>query len=88
MDTNEIMANEEVVETAEEIVEVSSGKGFRIAAGIGLAVLAGVIAYKYVAKPMIAKFKAQRELDQQKIFEEDLEYSENDDEEEEPSETE
>ena len=36
METNEIMNNEEVMETAtEEIVKASSGKGFKVAAGIG-----------------------------------------------------
>ena len=62
METNEIMNNEEVMESAaEEIVKKSSGKGVKIAAGIGLAVLAGVIIYRYVGKPMIAKIKAQKE---------------------------
>ena len=61
METNEIMNNEEVMETAtEEIVKASSGKGFKVAAGIGLAVLAGVVIYRYVCKPMIAKIKAQK----------------------------
>lgn len=63
METNEIMNNEEVMETAtEEIVKASSGKGFEVVAGvIGLAVLAGVVIYRYVGKPMIAKIKAQKE---------------------------
>lgn len=62
METNEIMNNEEVMETTtEEIVKSSSGKGFKVAAGVGLAVLAGVVIYKYVGKPMIAKIKAQKE---------------------------
>ena len=62
METNEIMNNEEVMETTtEEVVKASSGKGFKVAAGIGLAVLAGVVIYKYVGKPMIAKIKAQKE---------------------------
>lgn len=65
METNEIMNNEEVMETTtEEIVKASSGKGFKVAAGVGLAVLAGVagvVIYKYVGKPMIAKIKAQKE---------------------------
>lgn len=62
METNEIMNNEEVIETtAEEVTKVSSGKGFKVAAGVGLAVLVGVIAYKYVGKPMIAKIKAKKE---------------------------
>ena len=47
--------------TTEEIVKASSGKGFKVAAGVGLAVLAGVVIYKYVGKPMIAKIKAQKE---------------------------
>ena len=52
METNEIMNNEEVMETTtEEIVKSSSGKGFKVAAGVGLAVLAGVVIYKYVGKP-------------------------------------
>ena len=54
MEANEIMVNEEVIEnTAEEIVKASSGKVLMVAGGIGLAVLAGVVAYKYVAKPAI-----------------------------------
>lgn len=62
METNEIMNNDEVVETTtEEIVKASSGKGLKVAAGIGLAVLAGVVIYKYVGKPMIAKIKAKKE---------------------------
>ena len=62
METNEIMNNEEVMETAtEEIVKASSGKGVKVAAGIGLAVLAGVVIYRYVGKSMIAKIKAQKE---------------------------
>lgn len=62
METNEIMNNEEVMETTtEEIVKASSGRGLKVAAGIGLAVLAGVVIYRYVGKPMIAKIKAQKE---------------------------
>lgn len=61
METNEIMTNEEVVETTEEIVKTSSGSCLKKVAGIGLAVVAGVIAYKYIAKPMIAKVKAKKD---------------------------
>lgn len=61
MDTNEIIANEEVIEIAEELAIADFGKGFKIATGIGLAVLAGVIAYKYIAKPLLAKIKAVKE---------------------------
>lgn len=61
METNEIIKNEEVVETTtEEIAKASTGKGIKVAAGIGLGVLAGVIIYKYVAKPVIANIKAKK----------------------------
>ena len=59
MDTNEIM-NNEVIETTEEIVKTSSGKALKVAGGIGLAVIAGVVAYKYIVKPMVDKRKAER----------------------------
>ena len=61
MDTNEIMVNEEVIETTEEIATASSGKGFKVTAGVGLTVLGGFVAYKYVIKPVIAKIKAKKE---------------------------
>lgn len=61
MDTNEIMVNEEVIEVTEEIATAGSGKGFNVAAGIGLTVLGGFVAYKYVIKPMVAKIKANKE---------------------------
>ena len=68
MDTNEIMVNEEVIETTEEIATASSGKGFKVAAGVSLTVLGGFVAYKYVLKPVIAKIKTKKE--QQMIDEE------------------
>ena len=61
MNTNEIMVNEEVIETTEEIATASSGKGFKVAASVGLTVLGGFVAYKYVIKPVIAKIKAKKE---------------------------
>lgn len=75
MDTNEIMVNEEVIEMTEEIATASSGKSFKVAAGIGLTVLGGFVAYKYVIKPIMAKIKAKKE--QQKIDKEfdDVEYT-------------
>ena len=63
METNEIMVNEEVNETTEEIANTTSEKGFNIAAGIGLAgliALAGYGVYK-VAKPIVAKIKAKKD---------------------------
>lgn len=60
MEPNEIMENEEVIETAtEEIVKASSGCGFKMAAGFGLGILAGMAICK-LAKPVIAKIKARK----------------------------
>jgi flagellar biosynthesis/type III secretory pathway M-ring protein FliF/YscJ len=59
MDTNEIMT--EVVETPEEIATESSGTGIVIAAKIVLAGMVGLIAYKYVVEPIMAKIKAKKE---------------------------
>lgn len=75
MDTNEIMVNEEVIEVTEEIANASFGKGFKVAAGIGLTALGGFVAYKYVIKPVMAKIKAKKE--QQKIDKDfdDVEYT-------------
>lgn len=63
MDVNEKFVSEEVMETTEEMVTSGSGKGLKIAAGVGLVVLAGVLAYRYVAKPMIAKMKAKKGIE-------------------------
>lgn len=61
MNNNEIM-NNEVVEATEEVIENTGlSKGVKIAAGIGLSVIVGVVVYKYVAKPVIANIKAQIE---------------------------
>lgn len=60
MDANEMM-NEEVMEATEEIVNSGSGKGFKVAAGVGIAVLVGGVAYKYAVKPLVAKIKAKKE---------------------------
>jgi len=60
METNEIMENEEVIETTEEIAKASSGKGLKIAAGVGLTVLVGGLLCKYVVIPAVAKYKAHK----------------------------
>jgi hypothetical protein len=75
MENNEILTNEEVMKTTEEIVNASSGKGFKVAAGIGLAVLSGVVAYKYIGKPLLAKIKAKKEETQEIT---DVEFNESD----------
>lgn len=61
METNEVMFNEEVMESATEIVNGGSGKGFKIAAGIGIAAAVGGLAYKFIAKQIIAKCKANKD---------------------------
>ena len=67
MEPNEMRVNEEVVETAteatEEIVKKSSGKGFKIAAGVGLAIVLGGLAIKYVVIPTANKIKAKKQQD-------------------------
>ena len=62
MESNNILTNEEVSEATEEIATCGSKKGIKIAAGIGLSVLTGVIVYKYVVKPLVAKIKTKKEL--------------------------
>lgn len=58
MESNEIMENEEIVVAVEEAAtKANSGKVFKMAAGIGLVVLTGVIIYKYVRPVVCAKLK-------------------------------
>jgi hypothetical protein len=63
METNEIMTTNEAVieEVTEEIANADSGKAMKIAAKVGLAVLAGVAIYKFAVKPLVAKAKAKKE---------------------------
>ena len=60
MENNEIMTNEEVMETTEEIVKVSSANGFKQAAAFGLVFIAGYVAGKYIIDPAVARIKARR----------------------------
>ena len=60
MEPNEVMENEEVIETAtEEIVKAIAGCGFKVAASFGLGILAGMAICK-LAKPVMAKIKARK----------------------------
>lgn len=76
METNEIMENEEVIETTEEIVKTGSGKGLKIVAGVGLTVLVGGLLCKYVVIPAVAKYKARKQEQQIIIDAEETDYSE------------
>ena len=59
---DEILTNENVVETAEEVIEtVDSCKAVKVVAGVGGAVILGVIAYKFIVKPIVAKIKAKKD---------------------------
>ena len=65
MEANEMtMEVEAMNETTESMVQ-EAAKGIpsdvlKIAAGVGVGVIAGVILYKYVAVPLVAKFKARK----------------------------
>lgn len=59
---DEILTNENIVETAEEVIEtVDSCKAVKVIAGVGGAVILGVIAYKFIVKPIVAKIKAKHD---------------------------
>ena len=61
----ETIANEGVVGTAEEITNVGFRTGYKAVALIGLTVLLGVSAYKYVVKPITLRIidrKKRQEL--------------------------
>lgn len=60
MEAMEIMTNDEVIKTTEEIMKTVPSKGYKIAAGVVLAVLASGIAYKYVVKPISAIIKTRK----------------------------
>jgi hypothetical protein len=60
MDTNEILANEEVLVEVGEAMLSDSDFGFGFGCGVGLGVLGaigGLLAYKYLIKPAVAKIK-------------------------------
>ena len=63
METNEIMrTNEEVMtEVTGEIAEAGSGKSGKTVAIVAGTVLGGVLLYKFVVKPLMAKHKAKKE---------------------------
>lgn len=57
---NEIIVNEEVMEGVDSYTPNNSGLGLKIAAGVGIAALAGFVIYK-VAKKIKAAKKAKAE---------------------------
>lgn len=66
MENNEIMTTEEfeVIDVTDEIVEVeteSSGNGLKAVVGVGIAAGLGYLGYRFIVKPIKAKFKAKKE---------------------------
>jgi hypothetical protein len=60
MEENKIMNEEDVLETTEEIVKTTSNGCFKKVATIGLAMIVGGLAYKYVVEPGVGKVKTWR----------------------------
>ena len=57
---DDLMVNEnEIIEVAEEIGG-DDNKNLKIAAIVGITVLAGGLTYKFVVKPILAKFKGKK----------------------------
>lgn len=61
METNEIMNNDEVIETTEEIIKTASKSRLSKFATIGAAMIAGGLAYKYIVAPTVKKIKSIKE---------------------------
>ena len=88
MNTNEIVTtNEQLIETAEEMIKTDSNKGFNVAIGIGLSLLVCGVAYKCAVKPIMSKIKSKKkeeivdEVDENEVvdiidYREDLEENE------------
>lgn len=73
MENNEVLNNEEVIETTQEVF-TESGNGSLIAAGVGLGLIASVVAYKYAVKPIVAKIKKhiQDKKEQNEFFDDEI----------------
>lgn len=71
MEENNILTNEEVLETTEEVAVCGSKKIAKMAIGIGASVLVSIITYKYVIKPIVNKIKAKKELNNAQIVNSD-----------------
>jgi len=81
MENNNEIMNEEIIEATEEIVKMGSRNCLRKATNIGLMMLAGGLACKFVVEPTVARFKAWRKnrhiitqinIDDEDDFDEDI----------------
>lgn len=71
MDTNEIMTNDVVKSTIEEVpVESCSCKALKAVAGIGLVCICGYFVCKYIVNPAIKKYK---DKSNEKLFKDEAE---------------
>lgn len=70
MENNEIMLDEEVFEAAEEVA-VRPSKALVAAGAVAGVVLVGVVVYKKLIKPAIAKAKAKKKIIADSLSEED-----------------
>lgn len=61
MENNEIINNDEVIEKATEIVKTTSNNGFSKVGSVGLGIIIGALASKYVLQPAGLKIKTWRE---------------------------
>lgn len=64
MENNNEIMNEEVIEATEEIVTASAGNCLGKVATVGLAMIAGGLAYKFIVRPAAARFKDWRKTRQ------------------------
>lgn len=67
MNFNEVMENEAIGDTTEEIVKAASGSWFGFGVCVGVAFVAGGFTCKYVVEPVIAKFKTWQKEKQAKV---------------------
>lgn len=58
---NEVVENEELTYDLIEEVETKNYSSLKTIVGISLAGVAGVVTYKHVVRPLVAKWKAKKE---------------------------
>ena len=80
---NEVVENEELVYDLIEEVEVKNYNSLKTIVGISLAGVAGAVTYKYIVRPLVAKFKARKEnknndedCDSEEFYEDDTQNTE------------
>lgn len=57
---NEVMDVITDSDIVEEVAEKTTGTALKVAAGVGVGLVAGAALYKFVITPLIAKFKARK----------------------------